>query len=72
MLEAHVGYKLFNRKSKGVEPTEYAKLLNNLIIEALDRLENVVLELRLNTNSLISVGISKHLFSSIEFFTFKI
>jgi hypothetical protein len=31
----------FNRKSKGVEPTEYAKLLNNLIIEALDRLENV-------------------------------
>jgi hypothetical protein len=34
-------YKLFNRKSKGVEPTEYAKLLNNLIIEALDRLENV-------------------------------
>jgi hypothetical protein len=26
----------------------------------------------LNTNSLISVGISKHLFSSIEFFTFKI
>jgi DNA-binding transcriptional LysR family regulator len=41
MLEAHVGYKLFNRKSKGVEPTEYAKLLNNLIIEALDRLENV-------------------------------
>jgi DNA-binding transcriptional LysR family regulator len=35
MLEAHVGYKPFNRKSKGVEPTEYAKLLNNLIIEAL-------------------------------------
>jgi DNA-binding transcriptional LysR family regulator len=67
MLEAHVGYKLFNRKSKGVEPTEYAKLLNNLIIEALDRLENVENGFRakaLNTNSLISVGISKHLFSS--------
>jgi hypothetical protein len=29
------GYKLFNRKSKGVEPTEYAKLLNNLIIRRL-------------------------------------
>jgi DNA-binding transcriptional LysR family regulator len=29
---------LFNRKSKGVETTEYAKLLNNLIMEALDRL----------------------------------
>jgi hypothetical protein len=56
---------LFNRK-KGVEPTEYAKLLNNLIIEALDRLENVENGFRakaLNTNSLISVGISKHLFS---------
>jgi hypothetical protein len=43
-------------------------LLNNLIIEALDRLENVENGFRakaLNTNSLISVGISKHLFSSI-------
>ena len=68
MLEAHVGYKLFNRKSKGVEPTEYAKLLNNLIIEALDRLENVENGFRskaLDTNRLITVGISKHLFSSI-------
>lgn len=68
MLEAHVGYKLFNRKSKGVEPTEYAKLLNNLIIEALDRLENVENGFRakaVNTNQLISVGISKHLFSSV-------
>jgi DNA-binding transcriptional LysR family regulator len=68
MLEAHVGYKLFNRKSKGVEPTQYAKLLNNLIIEALDRLENVENGFRakaVNTNQLISVGISKHLFSSI-------
>jgi DNA-binding transcriptional LysR family regulator len=66
MLEAHVGYKLFNRKSKGVEPTEYAKLLNNLIIEALDRLENVENGFRdkaFNANKLVSVGISKHLFS---------
>ncbi|UFH36142.1 LysR family transcriptional regulator [Flavobacterium acetivorans] len=68
MLEAHVGYKLFNRKSKGVEPTEYAKLLNNLIIEALDRLENVENGFRakaFNANRLISIGISKHLMSSI-------
>ena len=67
MLEAHVGYKLFNRKSKGVEPTEYAKLLNNLIIEALDRLENVENGFRakaFNANRLISVGISKHQFSN--------
>ena len=68
MLEAHVGYKLFNRKSKGVEPTEYAKLLNNLIIEALDRLENVEKGFRskaLDANRLISVGISRHLFQSL-------
>lgn len=68
MLEAHVGYKLFNRKSKGVEPTEYAKLLNNLIIEALDRLENVENGFRakaFNANRLISVGISKHLMRSL-------
>ena len=71
MLEAHVGYKLFNRKSKGVEPTEYAKLLNNLIIEALDRLENVENGFRskaIDANRLITVGISKHLFSSIGSF----
>jgi DNA-binding transcriptional LysR family regulator len=68
MLEAHVGYKLFNRKSKGVEPTEYAKLLNNLIIEALDRLENVENGFRIkafNANRLITIGISEHLFSSL-------
>jgi DNA-binding transcriptional LysR family regulator len=68
MLEAHVGYKLL--KIKGVEPTEYAKLLNNLIIEALDRLENVENGFRakaLNTNSLISVGISKHLSGVLYF-----
>jgi DNA-binding transcriptional LysR family regulator len=68
MLEAHVGYKLFNRKSKGVEPTEYAKLLNNLIIDALDRLENVENGFRakaFNANRLLSVGISRHLMGSI-------
>ncbi len=68
MLEAHVGYKLFNRKSKGVEPTEYAKLLNNLIIEALDRLESVengFREKAFSSNKLVSIGISKHIFASI-------
>ena len=68
MLEAHVGYKLFNRKSKGVEATEYAKLLNNLIIDALDRLENVENGFRSkaqNSKRLISIGISKNLFSSL-------
>ena len=67
MLEAHVGNKLFNRKSKGVEPTEYAKLLNNLIIDALDRLENVESGFRAkaeDSKRLISVGVSKDLFNS--------
>jgi DNA-binding transcriptional LysR family regulator len=66
MLEAHVGYTLFNRKSKGVVPTEYAKLLNNLIIDALDRLENVENGFRakaFNANRLLSIGVSKHLMS---------
>ena len=68
MLEAHVGYKLFNRKSKGVEPTDYAKLLNNLIIEALERLENVEKGFRakaFDANRLISIGVSKHLMSCL-------
>lgn len=68
MLEAHVGNKLFNRKSKGVEPTEYAKLLNNLIIDALDRLESVEAGFRAkaeDANRLISVGISRHLFDCV-------
>ncbi len=66
MLEAHVGYKLFNRKSKGVEPTEYAKLLNNLIIDALDRLESVENGFRAkaeDSKRLISIGVSKDLFN---------
>lgn len=66
MLEAHVGYKLFNRKSKGVEATEYAKLLNNLIIDALDRLESVESGFRAkaeDSKRLISIGVSKDLFN---------
>jgi DNA-binding transcriptional LysR family regulator len=68
MLEAHVGNKLFIRKSKGVEPTEYAKLLNNLIIDALDRLENVETTFRTKAEDakrLITVGVPQHLFSCL-------
>lgn len=67
MLEAAVGHKLFTRKSKGMVSTEYAKFLNNLIIEALDMLEtaessyskSVKKEDRLHT-----IGISEHLYKS--------
>ena len=67
MLEAAVGHKLFTRKFKGVQPTEYAKFLNNLIIEALDTLENVESNYKKSVKKeekLYSIGISQHLYKS--------
>ncbi|MEM9547838.1 MAG: LysR family transcriptional regulator [Bacteroidota bacterium] len=67
MLEAAVGHKLFARKSKGVEPTEYAKYLNNLIIDSLDTLENVESSYNASVKKdeqLYTIGISQHLFKS--------
>ncbi len=65
MLEAHVGHKLFLRKSKGVEATENAKFLNNLIIESLDTLEEVeaMYGKKINQHENLCIfGISQHLF----------
>ena len=67
MLEAAVGHKLFTRKSKGVEPTENAKFLNNLIIEALDTLENAEASYSKSVKKeekLYTIGISEHLYKS--------
>ncbi len=67
MLEAYVGHKLFIRKSKGVEATEYAKFLNNLIIESLDTLEEVESMYSRNVQKeekLYILGISAHLYKS--------
>ncbi|MDW3192030.1 MAG: LysR family transcriptional regulator [Cytophagales bacterium] len=67
MLEANVGHKLFVRKSKGVEATENAKFLNNLIIESLDTLEEVesMYSRRLKKEEKLHVlGISEHLYKS--------
>jgi len=67
MLEAAVGHKLFTRKSKGVQPTEYAKYLNNLIIEALDTLEQVESSYSKSVKKeekLYAIGISEHLYKS--------
>ena len=67
MLEAAIGHKLFTRKSKGVEPTEYAKFLNNLIIEALDTLENAESNYSKSVKKeekLYAIGISEHLYKS--------
>jgi LysR family transcriptional regulator, transcriptional activator of the cysJI operon len=38
-LEAYVGYKLFDRTSRRMVPTERAKVLYNYVLEALTRLE---------------------------------
>ncbi|WNJ17472.1 LysR family transcriptional regulator [Pontibacter sp. G13] len=65
MLEAYVGHKLFIRKSKGVEATENAKFLNNLIIESLDTLEEVesMYSRRVEKEEQLYVlGISEHLY----------
>ncbi len=67
MLEAYVGHKLFIRKSKGVEATENAKFLNNLIIESLDTLEEVESMYSRSVKKeekLLVLGISEHLYKS--------
>lgn len=67
MLEAAIGHKLFTRKSKGVVPTEFAKFLNNLIIEALDTLEHAESRYSNSVNReerLYAIGISQHLYKS--------
>lgn len=67
MLEAYVGHKLFMRKSKGVEATENAKFLNNLIIESLDTLEEVESMYSRSVkkeDKLHVLGISAHLYKS--------
>lgn len=67
MLEAAVGHKLFTRKSKGVIPTENAKFLNNLIIEALDTLERAESSYSRSVKKeekLYTIGISEHLYKS--------
>lgn len=67
MLEAYVGHKLFIRRSKGVEATENAKFLNNLIIESLDTLEEVESMYSRSVpkeDKLQVFGISQHLYKS--------
>ena len=68
MLEAAVGHKLFFRKSKGVEPTDNARFLNNLIIDALDQLETVEAYYGKRTEKeeqVFTLGISKHAYSGL-------
>ena len=67
-LEAHLGKKLFKRKSKGVEPTDYGKMLNNLIagnLEGLLEAEKLITQKKSRLKSILQVGISEHLYKTV-------
>ncbi len=67
-LEAYTGNKLFIRKSKGVEPSDYARTFNNMIARSLDDLlevEDSLLNNALKQTPFLNLGISMHLYPSI-------
>ncbi len=67
-LEAHVGSKLFDRKSKGVQETDAGKLFNTKIAPAIEELEKIEYEIVQNNSTLsetINFGISPHLYSHL-------
>lgn len=67
-LEAHLGKKLFTRKSKGVEPTDYGQMLNNLIATHLEGLlvaEESVIQKNSKLKTILRIGISEHLYKSV-------
>jgi DNA-binding transcriptional LysR family regulator len=67
-LEARIGYKLFERKSKGVIPTDRGRTLSNLIagaIETLETVESSILDQTSHLTKVITIGISRHLYKSI-------
>lgn len=67
-LEVYTSNKLFIRKSKGVEPSDYARTFNNMIVNSLDELlevENSLINETLKQTPFLNIGISKHLYPSI-------
>jgi len=67
-LEAYLGQKLFTRKSKGVLETDEGKILNTLIsgtIEELEEVENLISQRNSTLKTIITIGISPHLYNSI-------
>lgn len=67
-LEAHLGQKLFNRKSKGVLETDEGRILNTLIsgaIEEIEEVEHLISQKNSKIKSVITIGISSHLYKSI-------
>ncbi|UTW66189.1 LysR family transcriptional regulator [bacterium SCSIO 12643] len=66
-LEAHLGHKLFIRKSKGVLETDEGKVLNTMISGSIETLEEVEYQLqhkKSNLKSIITIGISEHLYKT--------
>lgn len=67
-LESHINKKLFSRKSKGVEETDDGKILNTLVsgsIESLEEAENIISERYAKKDTIITIGISEHLYKSM-------
>lgn len=67
-LEAHIGQKLFVRKSKGVIETDEGRILNTLIagsIEELEGVENLITQEDSKIRTIITIGISEHLYKTV-------
>ncbi len=67
-LEAHVGYKLFDRGTRRMIPTEHGKILYNSIVEGVDKLEAAEKHFFRNTYSdktSISIGMCFETFQVI-------
>ncbi len=67
-LEAHIGQKLFTRKSKGVLETDEGRILNTLIsgsIESLEEVEQQILQKKSKLKTIITIGISPHLYKTM-------
>lgn len=67
-LESHISKKLFVRKSKGVLETDDGRILNTLVsssIESLEEAENIISERYSKPDTIITIGISEHLYKSM-------
>lgn len=66
-LEAHIGKKLFTRKSKGVLETDDGRILNTMVassLESLEHTENLISQNESDLKTIITIGISHHLYKT--------
>ena len=67
-LEAHMGKKLFTRKSKGVIETDDGRILNTLVagsMESLEEVEHLISKKYSKLRTIITIGISAHLYKTM-------